>query len=110
MNKEAVKAILEKALRHEATPEEYSMLMEWIKTDEDDELFALIGDHIASAAAASQQAAADEAYDHDYWNKLCLEIISKDVYSTGLPFAVSGKTGIQASHASQEVLGSCQAY
>jgi transmembrane sensor len=91
MNKEAVKAILEKALRHEATPEEYSKLMEWIKTDEDYELSALIGDHIASAQQLTT-GEADEAYDHDYWNKLCLEIISKDVYGIGLPFAYPEKT------------------
>lgn len=90
MNKEAVKAILEKALRHEATPEEYSKLMEWIKTDEDHELSALIGDHIA-AQQQRTTVAADETYDHAYWNKLCLEIIRKDVYSTGLPFAYPEK-------------------
>jgi ferric-dicitrate binding protein FerR (iron transport regulator) len=84
MNKEAVKAILEKALRHEATPEEYGMLMEWIRTDEHHELSSQIGDLIAQRNGHTLST--EEPYDHEYWDGLCREILSKDIYSIGLPF------------------------
>lgn len=90
MNKEAVKAILEKALHHHATPEEYAMLMEWIKTDKDHEISVLIGEHIAIRQYGNPDLS-DTPYDHEYWNTLCLEILRKDVYSIGLPFAAPVK-------------------
>lgn len=86
MNKEAVKAILEKALRHEATPEEYSELMEWMRNDQEFEL----SDHIGELMAAHMKGnnvSADETYDYESWHKRCLEIIGTNPYSIVLPFA-----------------------
>ncbi|HVK47664.1 MAG TPA: FecR domain-containing protein [Pseudobacter sp.] len=90
MNKEAVKAILEKALRHEATPEEYSTLMEWIRNDQDFEL----SDHIGELMAVQMNGntvSSDDAYDREFWHKRCLEIIGTDRQSLGLPFAPKEK-------------------
>jgi transmembrane sensor len=86
MNKEAVKAILEKALRHEATPEEYNKLMEWIRNDQDFEL----SDHIGELMAVQMNGntvSSDDVYDREFWHKRCLEIIGTDRQSLGLPFA-----------------------
>lgn len=94
MNKEAVKAILEKVFRHEATPEEYATLMEMIRTDQDYELSGIIGESIAKQQSGNT-ASAEEPYDHEYWNKLCQEILSKDFYSIGLPFAAPEKKVIK---------------
>ncbi|MGN6419644.1 MAG: FecR domain-containing protein [Pseudobacter sp.] len=90
MNKEAVKAILEKALRHEATPEEYSELMEWMKNDQEFEL----SDHIGALMAMHMKGnsvSTDETYDYDFWHNRCLEIISANPYSITLPFAAPEK-------------------
>lgn len=94
MNKEAVKAILEKALRHEATPEEYSTLMEWIRNDQDFEL----SDHIGELMAVQMNGntvSSDDAYDREFWHKRCLEIIGTDRNSLGLPFAPREKRALR---------------
>lgn len=89
MNKEEVKAILEKVFRQEATPDEYAILMEWIRTDEGYEISDLITESIA--AHGNRNAASDDIYDHDHWNSLCKEILSREIYSIGLPFAAPEK-------------------
>lgn len=90
MNKEAVKAILEKALRHEATPEEYSKLMDWIRNDQEFELSDQIGELMAAQMSANT-GSSDDAYDYEYWNKRALEIVGTDYYSLVLPFASQEK-------------------
>lgn len=90
MNKEAVKAILEKVFRQEATPDEYSILMEWIRTDEGYEFSDLITESIATHGNVNA-VSDDIPYDHEYWNSLCKEILSREIYSIGLPFAAPEK-------------------